>query len=154
MGYSLVSIYANLVHTWGLAPSFAEKASVLISRLEDAGLSPQITSGYRSPQRQQELIAKAAAGDPNVFTPVSPSKSKHVRQNMRGEPAAEAIDIVTSNPERAGRIAQSLGIEAGVFYSTPDPVHFETADSPVKKAMPLLVMAGMAAAGWWMLRSS
>jgi hypothetical protein len=111
-----------LIDGWGLHSDLAAKSALFLAYLFTYDLNPRITSGFRSPEKQAELQRRYEAGDPSVVYP--PAKnSKH--SNMRlGKPAALAIDISTNNPELAARIAVAVGIRAGYYFSTPDPVHF------------------------------
>lgn len=107
---------------YGLDKSFASDAAKLIAYFQQYGLSPSITSGFRSPEYQEQLRQRYAAGDPSVIVP--PAKdSLHSRMSW-GKPAALAIDISTNNRPLAARIASALGIGAGQYFSRPDGVHF------------------------------
>jgi len=105
-----------LKSSWGVTGKFAPKCALMLLYFMQYGLSPVITSGRRSPEKQAELSARYAAGDRSVV--VKPAtNSKHL--------TGEAIDISTNNPELAAQIASSLGIGAGLFFkNAPDPVHF------------------------------
>ena len=110
-----------LVDTWELDPDFAEKAAQLVYYCLAYRLRPEITSGYRSPERQAELVAAWNSGNPNVHTPLPPGKSLHNNTTWYGKPAALALDMVTSSPSLAGRIAAALGL---VWGGENDYVHF------------------------------
>lgn len=104
-----------LVQTWGIERSFASDVSLFFLYLSAYGLSPIITSGYRSAEKQEELSKRYSSGDSSVV--VKPAKkSKHLQ--------GLAIDISTSNPARSAQIATALKIGAGYYFKTPDPVHF------------------------------
>lgn len=108
---------------WGLSEEFAIDAAQLYLYLYYYGLSPTITSGYRSPTKQEELTKRYLAGDPSVV--VKPAtNSKHSITLPDGTPAAQAIDIFTTSPKTAAEIARQLGIGAGYFFQVTDPVHF------------------------------
>lgn len=110
-----------LCEQWGLDKSFASSAALLFLYLSSYGLSPVITSGYRSPEKQQELHRRWLAGDPSIkFKPAK--YSKHMNENWLGKPASLAIDISTNNPQRAADIARALKIKPGNDFG--DPVHF------------------------------
>jgi hypothetical protein len=109
--------------TWGLSETFAVDVAQLYLYLYYYRLNPTITSGYRSPSKQESLLQRYLAGDPSVV--VKPAtNSKHSITLPDGTPASEAIDISTSSPEQAAMIARQLGVGAGYYFSTPDPVHF------------------------------
>lgn len=111
-----------LVSTWGLDKSFAEMVAPFIYYLYYYRLSPVITSGYRDPAKQQELLERYNAGDTSVVAKPAVN-SKHCVTKW-GRPAAQAIDISTSNKSFAAEIARQLKIGAGYYFSSPDPVHF------------------------------
>jgi len=108
--------------TWGLSPVFATRAALLIAYLYQYSLSPRITSGYRSPEYQQQLTARYNAGDKSIV--VKPAENSKHTLTFNNEPASRAIDIVTSNPEVAAQIAKAVNVNAGYYFKTPDPVHF------------------------------
>jgi hypothetical protein len=119
----LASMADYLIKSWGLAVDFADDAALLYLYFHVYGLSPTITSGYRSPDKQAELRARYAAGDKSVI--VKPAaNSKHTITLPDGTPASEAIDISTSNHPLAANISRALGVGAGYYFSTPDYVHF------------------------------
>lgn len=106
---------------WGLDKSFSTNAALLFLYLWHYGLNPVITSGWRSPQRQAELMKRYQAGDPSIrFKPAK--YSKHMNTSWLGGPASLAIDISTSNPRMAAQIAKALNVRPG--YDFNDPVHF------------------------------
>lgn len=114
---------AKFLHTeWGLDKSFSELAATFYAYLVYYGLSPRITSGFRSPEKQAALLQDYEAGDPSVV--VKPATNSKHSVTKWGKPAALAIDIVTSNAAMAARIATAVGIKAGYHFRTPDPVHF------------------------------
>lgn len=115
---------AYLVTAWGLDTAFASSAALLYLYLSVYGLSPKITSGWRSPEKQQELMNRYLRGDPSVVAKPA-LKSLHLNTRL-GNPASLAIDISTSDPELAARIATALKIRAGYYFTKPDPVHFDT----------------------------
>jgi len=107
--------------SWGLDKSFSSSAALLFLYLAMYGLSPTITSGFRSPAKQQELKRRYDAGDPSIkFKPAN--NSKHCSTDWLGNPASLAIDISTSNPATAAEIARAIGVKPG--YDFGDPVHF------------------------------
>jgi len=114
-----------LKSSWGLDASFAGQVALLFLYFHHYGLSPVITSGWRSPEKQAELLSRYNAGDRSVVAKPA-INSKHLDTNWLGQPAAHAVDISTNNPQMAANIAQALGIGAGYFFSSPDPVHYQT----------------------------
>lgn len=107
---------------WGLDSSFSSKVSLFYAYLLQYGLNPVITSGFRSPDKQKELIRRWEAGDKSVV--VKPAENSKHSITKWGSPAAQAIDISTNNAELAARIATAVGIKAGLYFKTPDRVHF------------------------------
>lgn len=109
---------------WGLDSSFSSKVSLFYAYLLQYGLNPVITSGFRSPDKQKELIRRWEAGDKSVV--VKPAENSQHSITKWGAPASQAIDISTNNPELAARIALAVGIKAGYYFKNPDRVHFYT----------------------------
>lgn len=114
--------------SYGLNPDFALKVAMLYLALWAARLNPRVTSGWRDPSHVRDLQRQWDSGDHTGLKvrPLDPEKSKHSRTNLWGGPDAHAVDIQCSDSQLAGRIGQALGLEAGVFYTHPDPGHFET----------------------------
>jgi hypothetical protein len=117
------ALTVELTMAWGLDTQFARDVSVFMLYLWLYGLSPVITSGWRSPEKQRELQRRYAAGDAGVVAKPADS-SQHSTTNWLGNPAATAVDLSTSNPVFAAEIAAALGIGAGLYFKQPDPVHF------------------------------
>jgi hypothetical protein len=112
-----------LRESWGLSQPFSREASLLYLYFYYYGLQPRITSGFRSAAKQAELSARYAAGDPSIV--VKPAgNSKHSITRPDGTPAAEAIDISTTNPQLAAQVATALTVGAGYYFSNSDPVHY------------------------------
>lgn len=111
-----------LIQSWGLSSVFASKVALFLAYLYQYSLSPKITSGFRSPVYQKELLARYNAGDKSIV--VKPAENSKHTIMYDGKPASRAIDIVTSNPALAAVIAKALNINAGYDFKTPDPVHF------------------------------
>jgi uncharacterized protein YcbK (DUF882 family) len=119
----VTSMVSYLRKQWGLDAQFARDVSIFYLYLSQYGLSPTITSGYRSPDKQAALQSRYSAGDSSVI--VQPAKnSLHTRTTASGDPAALAIDVSCSDYNLAARIATTLGIGAGLYFRTPDRVHF------------------------------
>ena len=110
-----------LVKSWGLSQDFAPRAAALVVWCAFYGLSPFITSGYRSEEVQAYLVDQWKKGNPNVHNPLPPGKSLHQGKNWIGDPAALAMDMQTNNPDSAGYLAKQLGI---VWGGRNDEVHF------------------------------
>lgn len=106
---------------WGLSDAFALKAARLFLMLYLYGLSPKITSGFRSPEKQEELKRRYEMGDKSIrYKPAG--NSKHSSTGFIGQPAANAIDISTNNAAKAAQVAKMIGVKPG--YDFGDPVHF------------------------------
>jgi len=119
----LTSATKYLVEQWGLHPDFAAMISKFLLYLTAYSIRYTITSGYRSQKKQNELRSRYERGDKGII--VAPAKnSAHSASGIFGNPAANAIDISTSNHLLSAQIAVALGIGAGYYYKTPDPVHF------------------------------
>lgn len=113
-----------LVNTWGLDRSFAAKAALMLAYFYQYGLNPRITSGFRGPAKHDELLRRWQAGDPSVR--VRPADNSLHDNESWGKPASLALDIATNNEPLAARIAEAVGLKAGLRFSTPDGVHFYT----------------------------
>lgn len=120
------------IDTWGLSPTFAIKAALLYLILTVMGLKPKVTSGFRDPKKQRELIKqwdalKASGKDPLkhgfIGKPASPDTSRHCRTTITGGPASTAIDMPCSDNMKASHIAKALGLRAGVDFN--DPGHYD-----------------------------
>ena len=90
------------------------------------GYNPQITSVWRDPKRQQELLDRWNAGERRGFIgkPADPSKSKHTRTSFWGRPSALAMDMPSNNIPAVDRIAKELGLGVGSAFRSPDPGHY------------------------------
>ena len=123
IGKWLSAMAKYLCTQWGLDEAFADKVALFYLYCAQYGLSPNITSGYRSADYQKQLAARYAAGDTGIV--VKPAEnSKHTTTGFLGQPAATAVDISTSNRPLAAQIARALGIGAGFYFKTSDPIHF------------------------------
>lgn len=113
---------------YGLNPEFALKVALLYLALWAAGLNPRVTSGWRDPSHVRDLQRQWDSGDHRGLKvrPNDPEKSKHSRTNMWGGPDARAVDIQCSDSKLAADIGRAIGLEAGYYYRTSDPGHFET----------------------------
>lgn len=106
-----------LVDKWGIAAQAAVSFATLWLYLYWYGLNPQITSGRRSAEYQKQLRDRWDRGD-RAGLAVRPALVSTHTQGI-------GIDISTSDPALAARIAQYLNIRAGYNFRTPDPVHFD-----------------------------
>lgn len=113
------------VKEWGLNADFALKVSVLYLALSVMGLKPRVTSGFRDPKKQKELIARWNAGDRAGFIgkPANPDTSRHCRTTLTGKPDSRAIDMPCNDNNRAAMVARALGLRAGVDFN--DPGHYD-----------------------------
>lgn len=84
--------------------------------------APAITSGYRSPQKQRELLKRWEAGDPGVV-----AKPARTSWHMEGR----AIDVDTSHPnfDAFRQMWEDSGGRWGGRFSDPDEVHFDVPGS-------------------------
>lgn len=99
---------------WGLLDAFASKIALFYAYLWSMGLSPRITSGYRDPKKQKAMQEAWDRGDRAGLKFRPATNSDHCKR--------KAVDIQTSNPREAARIAKLLGIGTGLDYG--DEVHF------------------------------
>jgi hypothetical protein len=118
------AIAADLSRVWGLDPQFSIDVAIFLLYLWQYGVTFTITSGFRSPEKQKELLRRYNAGDPSVVVKPATTSKHSVTTGLFGTPAALAIDISTSNPTFAAQIAEAVGIGTGIRFTPPDPVHF------------------------------
>ena len=110
-----------LESTWGLNSVFAESVALLLAYFLSYGLSPHITSGFRSQREQDDLYRRWLAGEPGIYKP-SKTVGKHGTTGFLGAKSALAVDIATNNHSYAAQIARALKIGTGLDFN--DPVHF------------------------------
>ena len=83
------------------------------------GSFPRIVSGFRSPERQRQLIAKWDSGERGGLITKPSRRSWHMQHR--------AIDVQTDGP--GFKIFQHwmevFGVEWGGRWRKPDPVHFQ-----------------------------
>jgi len=108
---------------WGLSESFARKAALLVNWFFAYGLRPSIVRGHTSAEHQRQLQQRWDRGDRAGLRVRPATDSLHTREDW-GNPAAEAIDITTTDDAFAARIAEYLGIGAGWNFKTPDAGHY------------------------------
>lgn len=120
------SAVSYFVSTWGLDPTFAIKVGLLYLALHFAGLNPRITSGFRDPAKQAAMRAAWDRGDRQGLRvrPADPSASMHCR-GTASRPASLAIDMPCDDEALAAQLATKLGLRAGLYFSTPDPGHYD-----------------------------
>lgn len=87
---------------------------------------PDITSGYRSPEKQSELLAAWERGDREGLRAKPAERSWHMAERD-GEPAARAWDV--QNEVRAYRMYETLmrrlgNVRVGADFTPPDVGHF------------------------------
>jgi hypothetical protein len=99
----------------------------LYAALWEAGLQPRITSLFRDPNHQKAMQHAWDSGNRAGLRarPADPDTSRHCRTGWFSEPQAEAIDIVSNDETKAAKIAQEIGLQAGQFFTKPDPGHFQ-----------------------------
>src|SRR5690606_12892086 len=109
---------------WGISPALSLKFAILYAALSLLGLKPRITSGFRDPEKQRELLRRWNAGERAGFIgkPASPDGSRHCRTAL-GAPASTAIHMPCSNIPLADTIARALGLRCGSDFQ--DPGHYD-----------------------------
>ena len=107
-----------------LAAGGALPIARLYIALWGAGLNPRITSGFRDPAKQRALQARWDAGDRAGLRVRPATNSLHSRMSTMGSPASIAVDMPCDDDGRGAAIAQSMGVGAGMSFSTPDPGHY------------------------------
>lgn len=134
-GYHLVMLTGQM-ENWAreYAPAFQSNlglsagASVpfasLYIALWSAGLNPRISSGFRDPAKQRALQARWDSGDRSGLRVRPATNSQHSKTDWLGRPASSAVDMPCSDDRRGAAIASSLGLGAGMSFSTPDPGHY------------------------------
>lgn len=114
------------VSQWGLDSIFAVRVGLLYLALHFAGLKPRITSGFRDPRKQAAMRAAWDRGERAGLRvrPADPKNSLHCLE-ASGRPSSRAIDMPCDNDALAAQIAKALGLRAGLYFSTPDPGHYD-----------------------------
>lgn len=125
-----------LVSVWGLDPRFARYVAAAQTWIQQTGgTAVTITSGYRSPRKQNELIRRWEAGDRDGLVTKPATRSWH----MRGL----AIDVRyrSKDFERFKTAMILWGCRWGGHFRKFDPVHF---DFPIGEPMSAaqLIIAG------------
>jgi len=109
--------YDNLTQKWGLIGSFAERIVYMFYFLTYYGIRYTVTSGYRSPAKQKELLDRWKRGDPSIVAKPA-TNSRHL--------TGEAIDITCGDYNALGFFAKHLGLRWGGDFSKPDVIHVDT----------------------------
>lgn len=118
-----------LEKSYGLASDFAARVAELLAYLDSGGLRPTITSGFRDPSHQKDLIAKWDRGDHSGLRVRPAVDSLHSKTSWLGAPASQAVDIATADDYRAASIARALGIGVGLDFHEPDRGHYFNKDA-------------------------
>ena len=105
----------QIASAWSVNAEMAYKGAILFLLLHLYGYKPQITSGYRSIEKQKELYDRWLAGDKTIHTPALPGTSPHQKKI--------ALDIWCTDPKSAAWIAHQIGLKTGFEFN--DPVHFQ-----------------------------
>ena len=94
----------------------AWQKAVAAAAADGVDLPSAVTSSYRTPEKQQELINRNKAGDSNVYTPAAVHMSPHVQ--------GWAVDINYYDPanEWMRRNGHKFGFK---WAGDQDPVHFD-----------------------------
>ena len=101
---------------WGLNATFAGQVALFWAYCAAYGLNPKITSGYRDPAKQKAMQQAWDRGDRRGLRVRPADSSDHTRRR--------AIDIDTSDPALAAKIARAVGLGAGYDFKVRDAVHF------------------------------
>lgn len=102
--------------TWGLEATFAGQVALLYAYFMMYGLNPQIQSGRRDAAKQKAMQEAWDRGDRQGLKVRPATSSDHTR--------GTAVDITTSDPAMAARIAKAIGVGDGYSFKVSDPVHF------------------------------
>lgn len=105
-----------IANSANVRPGFAIKLSAMMRSLNSQGVRPTITTAYRSPAKQAELRARAAAGEAGITTPA------RVSNHSNGMAADFGSAGGTAAYRRAGAAS---GLTWGGNFRTPDPVHYQ-----------------------------
>lgn len=110
----------------GLSDWLALRIAYLLLYLTYYKVNFRINSGFRDPKRQKMLREAWDRGEGKKYGLVvrPAADSLHSRESWLGFPAAEAVDIVTSDQKLTDDIAQYLGLGLGSKFSKSDPVHY------------------------------
>lgn len=115
---------AWLRETHGLESGFAKRMALFLAYCFQYGLNPVVQSGWRDPAYQKALRARWDRGDRAGLRARPAATSEHTATDWKGDPAARACDVTTTNDGLAARIARALNIGAGLYFRDPDPGHY------------------------------
>ena len=128
----IIEYYPRIAAEWDLTPDLAVRYAIAAwLTLCETGEYPGITSGYRSPKRQLELINRWDAGNRTGLVAKPAQRSWHM-QGM-------AIDVVRYRTNRTRPISilsrmsfdkfrqymEQFGVTWGGRFTPADPVHFQ-----------------------------
>lgn len=119
-----------LMQQWQLSELMAQKTAYLLLYLSYYRIPFTITSGYRSLEKQKELIRLWNSGVRKGFKGKPATNSPHVRHDWLGRPASDAIDIhINSGYDVADYFARQLGLRVGSDFR--DPGHYDLGQKKV-----------------------
>ena len=122
----IIKVRDWLEDSWGLSDDLAERVSVLLLYASLNGISWDVVSGFRDPERQRELQLLWDRGIRTGLVTRPATNSKHSTESWLGRPAAEAVDLssTATNLDILGSWAPFFGLKWGGNFRNPDPVHF------------------------------
>lgn len=118
-----------------LVPEMQAKAREFAGRMAEIGIPFMWTSTYRSQAEQDELWSRGRNGDPGPKVTWT-RKSKHTQRTAfdiailnDGQPTWSLKTNVNENDVgdyyEAGQVGESVGLEWGGRWRSPDYVHFQ-----------------------------
>lgn len=122
--------YYYLIQNWGIKPNLAQIVAYCQTIMQQNGIEAvTITSGYRSPKRQRELLNRWISGNRTGLVARPSRRSWH----MQGY----AIDVSTRINPRSFLVFRNLmltfrGIRWGGNFNSYDPVHFDLPTGELK----------------------
>ena len=125
---------AHLQTAWGLDPRFSPYPAAAQTWLQQTGRRPVvITSGYRDPEKQLQLLSRWDAGDRSGLVTKPSRRSWH----MQGL----ALDVSTLSEDfyyfRDAMVY--WGCRWGGWFKKSDPVHFDLPIPPQKSIAQLII---------------
>lgn len=81
--------------------------------LRQRGVSVLLTCTYRDDDEQAKLYAQGRTAPGPIVTKAKPGRSKHNVKDAKGEPAAEAFDVV---PLRHGKMVWGVSGDDGAIW--------------------------------------
>lgn len=110
---------------WHLHPDLAAKAVSLAMYAEAVlGVKIRIISGYRTCEEQTREY--------NAGRGARPGYSTHEAFPALGFDIAYDFDPPTGTREMLAAFARCIGLRAGLYFSAPDPNHFDLGDGKTK----------------------